>query len=134
MLSFLVESNPGPVSNQGKTRSALQKTAPNPAIPSCFTRVNRPESALNHDLSATSNGHPVGPEENTSDPVALRIPDSPRLGPFSMDSPILPTRQKTTVEKTTGYDSCVLRRERGEAEPARATCGFPSTFSLHGSE
>ncbi len=52
-------------------------------------------------------------KENTDDPIVSKILDSPISRPVKDKSPVLPARQKTSLEKTTGYDSGVLRRERG---------------------
>ena len=78
--------------------------------------MNRPESPLNRNLSASMNCRGDDLRENASDPVVSRAQDSPVLRPVHGKSPILMPRQKTSLEKTTGYDYRILRRERGESE------------------
>ncbi len=81
--------------------------------------VNRPEQALNRNLSMISYGHLDGLKENANDAPIPKVLDSPILRPVTPNLPILPARQEMTLEKTTGYGRGRLRRERPESEVVR---------------
>ncbi len=86
-------------------------------ISSISPRSIRPEQALFSNLSATINARPDGVKENAYDSTVPKTLDSPKSRPVSRDPPILPARQKTTLEKKTGYGRGDLGRERPESEP-----------------
>ncbi len=77
-----------------------------------FRSRNRPESALNHNLSLTTNTRLDGLKENASNATVPKPGDSPITRPVRQKSPNLPARQKTSGEKTTGYACGHLRREK----------------------
>ncbi len=76
--------------------------------------MNRPEQAPNRNLSPITYTNLVGTLRNASDPIVSKTLDSAIPRPVSPNSPILPTRQKTSPEKTTGYGHGRLRRESGK--------------------